>query len=124
MHYEISGILTNDEFVLNQNLLLRVENFEKFLLQYIAICNRISANLLHIAICNKWYLIALHIYCNSPVIYCQWSDQDRQIRKKVSMITHNCDLIGNDRQSRSDTPNSGSNYRYVLLVCTYTLHNT
>ena len=36
-------------------------------------CNRISANLLHIAICNKWYLIALHIYCNSPVIYCQCS---------------------------------------------------
>ena len=29
MHYEIGGILTNDEFVLNQNLLLRVENFEK-----------------------------------------------------------------------------------------------
>ena len=38
------------------------------------------------------------------------------------MNTHNRDLIGNDRQSRSDTPNSGSNYRNVLLVCTYTLH--
>ena len=49
------------------------KTLQKYLLQYIAICNRISANLLHIAICNKWYLIALHIYCNSPVIYCQWS---------------------------------------------------
>ena len=37
MHYEIGGILTNDEFVLNQNLLLRVENFAKI---FIAIyCN-------------------------------------------------------------------------------------
>ena len=30
------------------------------------------------------------------------------------MITHDRDLIGNDRRSRSDTPNSG----VVLLDCT------
>ena len=35
-----------------------------------------SANLLHIAICNKWYLIALHVYCNRPVIYWQRSETD------------------------------------------------
>ena len=50
------------------------KTLQKYLLQYIAICNRISANLLHIAICNKWYLIALHIYCNRPVIYWKRSD--------------------------------------------------
>ena len=69
MHYEIGGILTNDESF-SKNLLLHVENFAKI---SIAICNIISANLLHIAICNKWHLIALHIYCNRPVIYWQRS---------------------------------------------------
>ena len=71
MYYGIVQNLINDEFVVKQNLLLHVENFAKI---SIAICNIISANLLHIATCNKWHLIALHIYCNRPLIYWQRSE--------------------------------------------------
>ena len=71
------------------------KTLQKYLLQYIEICNRISADLLHIAICNNWYLIALHIYCNRSVIYWQRSGLGRPKNFKIRNKPPGFDTLDN-----------------------------